>query len=161
MAKADLTAERLRDLLNYDTETGIFVWKTTAKAFLHGRQAGAIDRYGYIRIKVDGKSYSAHRLAWLYVHSTWPTDEIDHINGVRNDNRFGNLRVITRQGNVHNRRKSWSASGYMGVYANHGKWRSAINLDGKTISLGNFNTPEEAYAAYLEAKRRHHPTSTL
>lgn len=162
MANANLTAERLRELLNYDPETGVFTWRVRPVNSVHvGDIAGNDDGNGYLRMKISYASHSMHRLAWLYAYGVWPDGEIDHINGIRSDNRLVNLRVVSRTGNVQNRHKTWGKSGFMGVYANFGKWRAAIQVNGKLISLGNFDTPEEASAAYLAAKRIHHPTSVV
>jgi hypothetical protein len=160
----EVTQDRLKSELDYCEETGHFRWRispvNTIKA---GSDAGVLDADGYIRIKIGSASYAAHRLAWLYVHGVWPAHEIDHINGVRNDNRIANLRDIPRTGNIQNQRtaQAGSKSGLLGVYSNHGKWRAVIQVNKKTIALGNFSTPEEAHAAYVEAKRRLHPTCTI
>lgn len=154
-----ITYARVMEQLSYDPETGELRWKVpSCNSVKAGNVAGALAPDGYRCIKLGPKIFGAHRLAWFIVHGEWPDGEIDHINGIRDDNRIANLRDISRQGNVHNRRKSWSASGYLGVSRNHGRWRASISVNGRTITIGNFGTPEEAHAAYLEAKRRLHPT---
>ena len=155
-----LTQERLKELLDYDPETGVFVWKVnrgrTAKA---GTPAGNKNHDGYNRIMVDGKHYMAHRLAWFYVYGVWPANELDHINRERGDNKISNLRKASRLENMWNRaRHSNNTSGYAGVSWSklHNKWRADIQVNGKGKHLGLFNTPEEAHTAYLAAKEELH-----
>ena len=92
MNSSALTTDRLKELLHYDQDTGVFTWnvrrsgKTPA-----GSVAGSYDAYGYIQIRISPFRYKAHRLAWFYVNSEWPKFCIDHINGVRDDNRISQL----------------------------------------------------------------------
>jgi hypothetical protein len=153
----NLTTERVKELLDYNPETGDFIWKVTpCNSIKAGSIAGSTNHDGYHRIKINRINYASHRLAWLYVHGQFPQGELDHINGIRNDNRIANLREISRIANVQQRKKSWGKSGYMGVYANHGKWRVAIQVDKKTITIGNFSCPKEASEAYIAAKAKYH-----
>jgi hypothetical protein len=149
-----LTAERLREVLEYDPGTGRFTWRIRHRRIGVGAEAGSIDRRGYVRIRIGGKRYAAHRLAWLYVHAAWPSDQIDHIDGNPRNNRLANLRVATNSQNQGNsRRRRHSASGFKGAYYHKpsGRWRAAIRKDGVRIQLGRFDTPEEAHAAYCKA----------
>lgn len=165
--KPALTAERLREVLDYDPESGVFTWKVrTSNRVNVGDVAGAMLKTGYLSISIDGKLHRAHRLAWLHVHGAWPAADIDHVNGVRTDNRFANLRSATPSLNQQNLRsaRGATASGLLGVYRTdkkHRPWRSSINVDGKDRHLGNFTSPEEAHAAYLAAKRRLHEGCTI
>lgn len=162
MAKTNLTAHRLKELLDYDPETGVFTWNNPSppNRFKHGVKAGTIGAKGHIVIKLADQSYKAHRLAWLYVIGEWPKDQIDHMNGVPDDNRFENLRecntAINCQ-NQHHPRKN-NTSGYRGVHWNtwYGLWEASISVNMKRIVLGRFNTPAEAGAVYAEAKRLYH-----
>ena len=127
---APLTAERLRALLDYDPVTGVFTWKATRTGqAVAGRIAGGALHTGYHRIQIDGRAFLAHRLAWLYVHEVWPQGQIDHINGVKADNRIANLREATASQNGQNRRGSQinNGSGLLGVYPHDasGRWRAA------------------------------------
>ena len=108
-SKQELTAERLREVLAYDPDTGVFTWKARTSPFSRvnvGDVAGNLRRDGYIEICVDGRKHQSHRLAWLYVYGEWPADQIDHINGIRTDNRIANLREANNAENHHNLRKA-------------------------------------------------------
>jgi hypothetical protein len=147
-----ITAEHLRELLEYDPVTGNFVWKVRHERVLAGAIAGGISSKGYRKIKIDGRAYSAHRLAWLYVYGEWPADQIDHINRQKADNRIANLRPATNAQNQANRlRRCDNNSGYRGVGHRGGRWQACIQLDGRNTCLGTFGTPEEASAAYHAA----------
>lgn len=164
MFVADLTVEELKDVLHYDPETGQFTWvKRTAKCVHVGDVAGNINKFGYCTIGIKGKIYKAHRLVWLYMTGQWPKGLIDHINGNKSDNRLSNLRVVDESGNSQNVRKPnrRNQSGFIGVILFQGKWRASITVNKKTQRIGDYETPEEAHAAYLEAKRKHHYACTI
>lgn len=157
-----LTQARLKELLHYDPETGIFTWLVTrGGGASSGRKAGAINRRtGYFRIGLDGKDYLSHRLAWLYSYGSWPTDQLDHIDRDRSNNRISNLRPSNGAGNSNNRGlRSDNTSGFRGVRAvknkKHVRWASYGCVDGKDKYLGRFSTPEEA-ASVAEAWRKEH-----
>jgi hypothetical protein len=153
-----ITAEHLRELLNYDPATGVFIWKERRKGVRVGAVAGSIYSTGYRAIKIDQRHYLAHRLAWLYVRGEWPIVDIDHINRQRADNRITNLRPATRSQNQANV-PIWrtSSSGYRGVTRRRsGRWGAGINAHGRRIELGTFGTPEEASAAYRAAAVAHY-----
>lgn len=160
-----LTVGMLKDALEYDPDTGVFVRKVRSSNVKAGSVAGSI-RHGYTVINVHGKRYLAHRLAWLYVYGGWPCLYIDHINGNGLDNRISNLRLASDRMNRENLRAARSdnkSSGLLGAHwsAYHKKWKSHIRTGGRLIHLGYFATKEEAHAAYLEAKRRLHPGCTI
>jgi hypothetical protein len=164
----ELSVERVRELLNYDPETGVFTWRVRragpAKA---GSRAGSRNSNGYIKIAVDGQTYAAHRLAIFYTTGTWPAADVDHRNGARDDNRLDELRGGTRSFNMQNQRaaRSNNSTGLLGVNrhgAGGNRFRARIRApDGKLLSLGTFDTAEAAHAAYLDAKRRLHEGCTL
>lgn len=160
-----LTVERVRELLDYDPETGLLTWRCQRGPRIAGDHAGGICPLGYIQIMVDGHNYRAHRLAWLLTHGTWPTKFIDHLNGIRDDNRLENLRDAPRFINQQNMRsaRSDNSTGVLGVsWDSRAKnFRAQIRVSGKHTYIGGYSTPEEAHQAYLEAKRRLHPGNTL
>lgn len=155
-----LTQERLQELLRYDTASGAFTWRVrTSNRVRVGGEAGCLNPKGYRGIKLDGRLYLAHRLAWLYVHGDWPIDQIDHRNGVRSDNRLANLREATSAQNKQNVAKySNNMSGLMGVSwkASSKRWIAQIQFEGRKEHLGYFDGPEAAHAAYLAAKADMH-----
>ena len=163
-SKQELTAERLRELLDYDPATGVFTRKVrTTNRIKVGDVAGYLRNDGYIRIKIDGRMHLAHRLAWLYVKGESPPDQIDHRNGIKTDNRIANLRLATHIENMHNRRKPHAdnKTGFLGVSPSYGMFQARIGVNGKIKHIGTFPTPEEAHAAYVQAKRQLHPFGTL
>jgi hypothetical protein len=156
----ELTQELLKEYVSYDECTGIFTlkkkWqlKTSRGVKAVGTVLGYRDGRGHIHFSVLGKKYKAHRLAWLYVYGEWPKDQVDHINGIKSDNRIINLRVVNNSQNQCNRRVITSISGYKGVYPHRktGKWMAQFNK----IHLGVFTTPEEAALAYDKYVLEHH-----
>lgn len=158
-----LTAERLRERLSYDPETGMFRWRVKHQGCRN--VVGTIDAKGYRLIHVDGRNYRAHRLAWLYSMDKWPGEEIDHINGVRSDNRLCNLREVSSSMNKQNQRRAHkdSATGILGVrwHKTNKAYQAQLGLCGKVLHLGFFSTPEAAHDAYLAAKRELHAGNTL
>lgn len=164
MSESNLTAERLRELLSYDPETGVFMWRQAGRKRVIGRTAGSLDGSGYRLIRLDGTLYRANRLAWLHTHGCWPDGHVDHINGVTGDDRLANLRDVTRSVNAQNMRRanSKSTTGLLGVSVVKGRYYTArIGVEGRPRHIGTFSTPEAAHAAYVEAKRRLHPGNTL
>jgi hypothetical protein len=146
--------------LNYDPVTGVFTWAiSTCNRVRVGARAGTLQKTGYRIIRIDGKNYMAHRIAWWFVHGNWPADQIDHINGIKDDNRIANLREATNAENAQNMGKSRrNTSGYIGVSWNKhaGKFVSQIMINGKVKYLGLFPDKEEAHQAYLDAKVKYH-----
>lgn len=154
-----LTAERLRELLDYDPETGQFRWAKARSGVKVGAITGCPNGRGYTVIHIDGHTYKSHRLAWLYVYGRWPAAEIDHRNGKPADNRISNLREATRAEQAQNLAKyRRNTSGYPGVswHKQGAKWNARIAVAGRTRHLGLFDSPEDASAAYLRAKAELH-----
>jgi len=162
-----LTAERLREILDYDPETGVFIWKHGARCSWAGKTAGSLNGDGRIQIKVDGKLYLSHRLAWLYMTGKWPKDQIDHKAGDPTNNRWKNLRQADNQINCENKRKAQknNACGILGITRiarlKIKPWRAQIQTNGKGKFLGYFATPEEAHETYLRLKRELHKGCTI
>lgn len=154
----ELTQQRLKELLQYDPDTGNFFWKVRSNSRANAGDLASKQSFcfGYRQISIDGKTYRAHRLVWFYFHNKWPTHNIDHINGIREDNRIENLRDVTQKVNMQNLQKAKrnSKSGLLGVdwMPKNKKWRAQIRIDGKKVYLGYFVTAQLAHEAYLKAK---------
>lgn len=156
-----LSVSRLRELLDYEPETGMFKWRQTrCGRAMAGNKAGNLrkdakrDALYYINIKIDDKTYLAHRLAWLHVYGVWPSCHIDHIDGDGTNNRFANLRAATQSENGRNTgRSKANSSGFKGVswHKKTKKWTARIMVHGRSKSLGYFSTPEAAHNAYRAA----------
>lgn len=143
-----MDAETLRALIHYDPQTGSMFWRRNMGVggrIPAGAEAGTTKTNGYRCVRVGRKNWLAHRLAWLYVHGRWPIGDIDHINGVRADNRLCNLREATRSQNIVN---SDPRGPYpKGVSRRHGRWCASLCVQGKRQWLGTFDFEAEAVAA--------------
>lgn len=156
-----LTAERIRELLHYDPETGVFTWRRRADSRFDrwvNRVVGYPDKDGYLTIRIGGKNYFLHRLAWLHAYGIWPTGQIDHINASKTNNKLANLRDVTQSVNMQNRQRALanSKSGVLGVSWKQGRWRAQIKIEGKVFHIGHFTSIDDASIAYLDAKRKLH-----
>ena len=155
-----LTQERLKELLVYDPETGLFTWKVSPAASVKiGDTAGSLNSPRYCQIRIEGYAYLAHRLVWLYVHGNFPSAQIDHINGGKNDNRLANLRLATgRQNQANIGVGPRNSSGFKGVCwkKQAQKWYAYGSLNGKPKHLGRFDTAEAASAAYEAFAKSYH-----
>lgn len=150
MNTADI--DLLLDRISYNPESGLFLVKSS------GRRAFATrHREGYLAGRFMGVLFLAHRVAWAMHHKRWPKRQIDHINGVRDDNRIANLRDVSHIEN-HRNCRPWNPQKSQcppGVYKNHGKYSARIKVNYVTHYLGSFATEEQAHAAYLRAKEQH------
>ena len=148
--------KELQEILDYNTHTGIFMWRKQRRGVKVGVPLGTDNGFGYLRITVLGKSYYAHRLAWFYVEGSWP-DQIDHINGIKSDNSYCNLRDVTVQQNAQNKifPQKTSKSQILGVswHKKAKKWQAHICIYKERKYLGLFASVEEAQQAYLNEKR--------
>jgi hypothetical protein len=143
----------LKKYLHYNKDTGIFTWIFhDKKPEIVGRVAGCREkRIGYEVIRIEGVTYKSHRLAWLYVHGEWP-QLIDHINGIKHDNRLENLRSVDDRTNCQN--KEWHRAGRLvGAHFHtvHQRWSANIVIKGKLRHLGLFDSEQEAHEAYMWA----------
>jgi hypothetical protein len=154
-----LTAERVREVLNYDPDTGIFTWKIHRHSRRKPGDVAARYEPGKRKyICIDNRDYLAHRLAWLHVHGEWPNCLVDHVNGDPGDNRLANLRLATYAQNLSNSRvKKSNKLGLKGVqeYRSSGRYVARITVDKKIMHLGSFASPSEAHAAYVSAARNY------
>ena len=158
------THDRVRELLDYNPETGVFTWRVqTSSRALVGDVAGWPD-VDHWRVQVDRHPCKAHQLAWFWVTGAWPEHEIDHIDGNRLNNAFANLRDVPGVVNQRNQvaPRVTNTSGARGVRRGRrgNGWQARIGVDGKTRYLGQFATPEEASAAYWAAKAELHGEET-
>ena len=145
-----LTQDRLKELLHYNADTGVFTWRATRRTVKTGAVAGTRSVKNYIMISVDAKVYCAHRLAWLYIHGVWPTSELDHINRTRDDNRIANLRLADRYINTRNTEtRKDSLSGAKGVrwHKTQARWESRIQHNHKPITIGYYGNLQDAVQA--------------
>lgn len=159
--KLVVTADEIRAFIDYDPQTGAVTRRKAFRNLPVGSPIGSVSSRNYLQITYKRATFMLHRLAWLHHYGQMPTLYIDHINGNTLDNRIANLREVTQAENMQNAKMhSDNKSGYMGVYWHRGakRWRAAIALNQKITFLGLFDTPEEASAAYLSAKKRLHST---
>ena len=161
----DLPAERLRQLLDYNQDTGVFIRRIGSGGRAAGSVAGNVRSDGYVYISIENKRYFAHRLAWLYTVGAWPSGQIDHRDGNTSNNAFANLRDVSQSVNMQNQKRAQrrSQSGVLGAswHEDKRKWMAQIELDGRSRYLGYFDSAEAAHAAYLSAKRQHHIGCTI
>lgn len=156
----EITQQQLQELLSYDPLTGDFTWKVSPPyKKLIGKKAGSFDDDGYRQIKINKRGYRAHRLAWLYVYGSFPEFLIDHLNGIKSDNRIKNLRVATSSENMRNQTKhSDGESGFKGVtfHKQANKWQAACWANGKQRYLGLYSDALTASLAYDAFALQHH-----
>lgn len=153
----------IRRLLSYDPETGIFTWKVKRRGRPYGWMpagtvAGSIYSDGYRLITINGERYKASRLAFVLMYGRWPREEVDHRNGIRDDDRWSNLRRATRVQNQGNRiPQSNNRLGLKGVCyeADRKKYKAYIEMNGRSVNLGRFDTAKEAQAAYAAAAEKY------
>jgi hypothetical protein len=165
MVQEEITYEYVSKILDYDPETGLFTWKAGVKKHLLNKPAGCVRKTdSCVVIGINKKTYLAHHIAWLLVYKKLPKHEIDHINQNRADNRICNLRDVDHRTNCQNYRKATKnnkISGLLGAAQRNGRYYSRIRVGNKRITIGTFDTAEEAHQAYLVAKRIHHAGCTI
>ena len=150
-----ITCSELKKLLSYDPLTGVFTNRVTRGRAKAGAVVGSPHVDGYLTVMLAGKNHMLRRLAWLYVTGRSPTNDIDHADGDRDNNRFTNLRAATRAENCQNATlKSNNRSGITGVWKVGLRWRARVSVEGVHTHVGYFDTKEEAEGARLAAKAR-------
>lgn len=167
--KTELTAARLRELLHYDPDTGVFIRRVPAggrngRKFPAGTIVGTVGALGYLEVGIDGCSYLLHRLAVLYMTGQWPSNTVDHRDGVRSNNRWLNLRDVDNATNIENRKRpnKNNRCGVLGCYQDKGgRWVAQIMVRRKCHVIGRFDDAESAGAAYVARKREVHRGCTL
>jgi hypothetical protein len=160
-----LTHRRLLEVIEYLPESGFLLWRKTRGKKRAGSVAGTLHvsrtrtNYAYIEIKIDGKAYPAHRLAWFYVKGSMPPPDvqIDHRDGDSLDNRWDNLREATHTQNQWSRGAQRNNSvGLRGVTRRGNRFNARISVNGKRIDLGLFDSKWAAAAAYKRASEQYH-----
>ena len=153
MTNKIISQAQLKALLEYNPDTGEFVWITSKKI------AGSLLPHGYVRIAIQKQKHYAHRLAWLYVHGYAPPNSIDHIDMCKSNNRILNLRLATQSENAQNQllRKN-NLSGHVGVSFDKRakKWSAYITLKRRKLGLGNYCRLIDAVNARKQAEFQYH-----
>lgn len=160
-----ITQTRLKELLQYDPNTGVFTWIKSGRG-RRANVAGSIGKRGYIEIGIDSNKYLAHRLAWLFVYGHMPLNILDHIDHNTSNNSIDNLRDVSKAENAQNQVKatrSNKSSCLIGVnfHKCRGVYRAAITTNGVKKQIGVFTSAEEAHKAYVKEKRKLHSTCTI
>lgn len=165
--KIELTQEIVRELLHYDPETGLLYWKERDRKWFKreldfkswnsrykGKSVdGIVKHSGYMKVYIFNKAYFSHRIIWLLFYGDFPKDQLDHINGIKHDNRIENLREVTNLENCKNQKlQKNNKSGYKGVSwcKREKRWVANIRLNGILTFLGYFDTPELAFRKYAD-----------
>ncbi len=151
-----LDQKKLMEMLAYNPATGMFYWVaplSAAHSVKKGDRAGTVNKEGYVHIKIDGKSYLGHRLAWLYITGSWPKGILGHRDGDRANNAWLNLREATRsQNSANSKLYKNNTNGVKGVFRQkNGKFTARIRVNGKLKSLGTCDDIGDAAAAYKSA----------
>lgn len=149
-----MNSKRAHELLTYDPDTGNLFWKRGSYGWIRrpGVHAGTFNGKGYRIIKLDRNWYMVHRIIWLMIYGNWPSEQVDHIDRDKLNNRIENLREASAAQNCANQlKRKTNTSGYKGVTKYEDKWRSTIFNNGFPVYLGIFNTAEEAFAEYKRA----------
>lgn len=158
---SELTVDALKSVLDYNSESGVFTWSANAdlgtRSDRRGKVAGTVQFDGYIAIKVFGRRYYAHRLAWFYINGVWPSGQLDHRDRDRSHNAINNLRPASpSQNSANGRVRTHSVGQLKGVTPQGLRWKAQIVKDREKIYLGMFDTKEQAHAAYLDAAKSMH-----
>lgn len=154
MAAKILPIETLQRLFSYEPKTGNVYWIAKGKGRIKKKSAGTVVNAGYIGIMIEGKRHYAHRIAWALHHGKHPIDQLDHINGIKTDNRIVNLREATNLQNGKNLSLNKNnKTGYSGIYFKTNAWTAYIKVNYTNLYLGRFAKKEDAIAARLKAEQ--------
>lgn len=152
-----ITQSKLKTELNYNPDTGIFIRIKAKPKVKIGDIAGFLNKKMYVALRLNGKTYMAHRLAWLYMTGSWPENQIDHINGIRDDNRIINLRQATQSENLRNTKiRKDNAAKIKGINIHKGRWIARCQIENKRVNLGSFDTKQQAKKAYDDYAKENH-----
>lgn len=156
----DLDLNELRNLLNYNPETGILSWRIDRNVIKAGEPIGSLHHSGYLVFKFKKRQYLVHRIIWFGMTGKWPDDQIDHIDTIKTNNKWNNLREASHTENQRNKNinKANNTSGYKGVtwHKKRQKWRADIKVNGKSLTIGSFDNILDAVKAREEAGKRFH-----
>ena len=164
-----ITQDKLKELFLYEPATGIFTRRvTTSPRSRAGAEITCKTAAGYIEAMICGKVVLMHRMAFLYMTGALPPGQVDHINGIRSDNRWSNLRAVEQSTNMQNLRSATInnlSTGLLGAFksgqSKRNPYKAMIRVDGKNKHLGRFPTAEMAHCAYVAAKRELHAGCTI
>jgi len=147
----------LRQILNYDLETGFLYWKINKSPTATAGSIAGAKSYGYINIRIDNISYRAHRIIWKMFYGVEPANLIDHINRNRSDNRICNLREANNsQNNANSKTKNKFKMKGVRVINKGCRYEAFITIKGKYKYLGVYDTPDDAHAAYIREAKKYH-----
>lgn len=159
MEKKQIDLETLKKIFVCEAEQGELRWRVSSPRAAAGQLAGVVNSEGYRVVGYGGSKYRVHRIIWAMYYEAWPEGDLDHVNGIKTDNRISNLRPCTHGQNMQNCSKRVHArkSRHKGVDFHKGRWRARIRPgDGGRMDLGYFATEEEAAAAYAAAAEKFH-----
>jgi hypothetical protein len=146
-----ITQEELKEILDYNPDTGIFTNRVTRNSrAVKGTNLNPTNEGNYGSVHINKQKYLQHRLAWFYVYGKWPKEQLDHINRIKSDNRISNLRECSPRENSYNTKGQNKTSKYKGVSLDNNKWKAQIRINGIKTTIGRFNTEIEAAKAYDE-----------
>lgn len=149
MAKIKTLPEKIKLHQLFDYKNGNLYWRQSKSKARQGNVAGWLEKNGYMACGIDGMRYRVHRLIFAF-HYGWCPEFLDHINGIKTDNRIENLRVATVSQNNVNKKTGKNKTGFKGVCIERKKFKASIRINKKSKHIGYFATAEEAHKAYIK-----------